>query len=363
MTSRTLGAAGLLLCAALGVANAASELAFVSLRGGEAQVYVRQADGRIQSVTSGSDFSVQPAWSSRGSFAFARKSGGATRVYIQDGLQGAARAVSEAEGWMEHGPTWSPDGSTLAYFAQPLTGGAPELRLFDVDSGRTVTLFKATQGLGPAPVSWSSNGQRLVVIAAAEEPTPHLWLLTRDGSAPPVNISAALVPRGAHAAQIDPEGRKVAWTAALATRAPLMLTDLETLETRDITPRGVSLTDAPRWSPDGRQLAFVARVPFADRDNSDILVIPVHGPKVAGAPLNLSSHEAEDFDPRWSGDGRSVVFASLRTGTSLLFEVDATGGVTRPVSVHPSHDMAHAMRPLQFSHAAPSNARGESSKP
>jgi TolB protein len=61
---------------------------------------------------------------------------------------------------------------------------------------------------------------------------------------------------------------------------------------------------------------------------------------------NLSRHPAEDFDPKWTADGRSVVFASLRTGTSLLYEVSLDDGVTKPVSVHASHDMDHVTRPM-----------------
>lgn len=363
MTSWMQRVAGLLLFAALGAAQAWPELAFVSLRGGEAQVFMRDAQGKIQPVTGGTDFSTQPAWSSLGRFAFARKTGNAACVFIQDSPLGAARRVSEGEGWMEHAPSWSPDGTQLAYFAQPLAGGAQELRLFDLVSERTITLFKAAHGMGPAPVSWSADGRRLIVIAANDDPTPHLWLLAPDGAAPPRNVSAALVPRGAHSAQIAPDGRTVAWTAALATRAPLMLTDLDSLETRDLTPRGIALTDSPRWAPDGQRLVFAARVLHAHGDNSEILVIDTQAADRKAEPLNLSSHESDDFDPRWSADGQSVVFASLRTGTSLLFEVDASGGVTRPVSVHASHDMAHAMRPLQFTKASPPMARADSSNP
>ena len=60
---------------------------------------------------------------------------------------------------------------------------------------------------------------------------------------------------------------------------------------------------------------------------------------------NLTDHPSEDFDAKWSGDGRKIVFASLRSGTSLLYEIDLSSGETHALTQHGSHDMDHSMRP------------------
>lgn len=76
----------------------------------------------------------------------------------------------------------------------------------------------------------------------------------------------------------------------------------------------------PAWSPDGRQLAFIspckgrkeiyqyAKIYLSDSEGKDIRSLPV--------PLN----SAGDFNPTWSPDGKSIVFASLRADSkSHLF--------------------------------------------
>jgi len=58
----------------------------------------------------------------------------------------------------------------------------------------------------------------------------------------------------------------------------------------------------PRWSPDGRQLAFVR----TDGDKSQIWLLPLRG----GEAQAVSKAEFGASRPRWSPDGKSILFAS-----------------------------------------------------
>ena len=62
------------------------------------------------------------------------------------------------------------------------------------------------------------------------------------------------------------------------------------------------IVGSPRWSPDGTQIAFDARV----EGNPDIWVVSSQG----GAPRRLTSESAEDVVPDWSPDGNWVYFTS-----------------------------------------------------
>jgi len=67
--------------------------------------------------------------------------------------------------------------------------------------------------------------------------------------------------------------------------------------------------DQPRWSPDGREIAFST---FSkDGDKAFIWRVPYTG----GTPTPVAEAAAEDAGyPAWSPDGRSISFAGLRRG-------------------------------------------------
>ncbi len=60
----------------------------------------------------------------------------------------------------------------------------------------------------------------------------------------------------------------------------------------------------PRWSPDGRQIAFHAFVPGKPWQ---IYTIPAEG----GTPVEIAPEGHSEADPDWSPDGNSLVFGSL----------------------------------------------------
>jgi Tol biopolymer transport system component/DNA-binding winged helix-turn-helix (wHTH) protein len=64
------------------------------------------------------------------------------------------------------------------------------------------------------------------------------------------------------------------------------------------------LASVPRWSPDGKRIAFAGHVPGR---SWKIYVVPFDG----GSPERLTEDERPENDPTWSSDGNSVVFGEL----------------------------------------------------
>jgi Tol biopolymer transport system component len=97
------------------------------------------------------------------------------------------------------------------------------------------------------------------------------------------------------------------------------------------TPSRVS---TPRWSPDGKHIAFSASTPGRYQK---IYSIPIDG----GAPEQLTASERADFDPSWSADGKSLLFGRdflAEHGKASALSVQILDVTTRQVSTLPGSE-------------------------
>ncbi len=184
-------------------------------------------------------------------------------------------------------PLWSPTGEEIAYqaFTMGPTGKEPalELRITSL-SGKTRILFRNTQGGlgGLAPCDWMEDGTALVTLLGKKGNTTSLGLVsTKDGSFQEL----CLIKR---------------------SYSPM------NLDQRDAS----ASADA---SPDGNFIVFADGPAGSSRD---IFVIPAAG----GSPVPLTEHRADDKEPRWSPDGRHIVFLSLRHGSWALWGIAVEDG-------------------------------------
>ena len=79
----------------------------------------------------------------------------------------------------------------------------------------------------------------------------------------------------------------------------------------------------PQISPDGKWIAYEMATPNleADRISRDIWIVPVAG----GASRQLT-RGGSDVRPRWSPDGRKLAFLSSRDGTAQIYWIGLEGG-------------------------------------
>jgi len=111
-----------------------------------------------------------------------------------------------------------------------------------------------------------------------------------------------------------------------------------------MTSRG-TLSGAPRWSPDGSQIAFDSRT----EKHGHIFVVSASG----GAPRPITSGEFEDAVPTWSSDGKSLYFASNRTGSWQLWKVIYTGGNPVQVTEHTGYTGFESLDGRDFYYVKP----------
>ncbi len=126
---------------------------------------------------------------------------------------------------------------------------------------------------------------------------------------------------------------------------------------------------APRFSPDGKSIAFSASYD----GNTDVYVIGLDG----GDPKRLTWHPSADVVSGWSADGKRVLFASprevLNNRSNQLYEVSVDGGYEKQVMKAVAYEGAWsadgkqlAYRPYNAAYAGASGwrqSRGGSTPP
>ena len=88
---------------------------------------------------------------------------------------------------------------------------------------------------------------------------------------------------------------------------------------------GLERVSDPQLSPDGRFVTYVVTTVSLEKNSraSHIWLVPVAG----GAPMPLLRPEGSDSSPRWSPDGKRLAFLSTRGGASQVWvaDIDASG--------------------------------------
>ena len=105
-------------------------------------------------------------------------------------------------------------------------------------------------------------------------------------------------------------------------------------------PRGFTAQDlvalsrlsGPALSPDGRQLAWSQRDTdlAANKGRMDLWALDLGRP--GAVPVRLTRHEANDTDPVYAPDGRSLYFLSSRSGSSQVWRLPLDGGEASQVT-------------------------------
>jgi dipeptidyl aminopeptidase/acylaminoacyl peptidase len=139
------------------------------------------------------------------------------------------------------------------------------------------------------------------------------------------------------------------------------------------TPRAFTPSDwyrlttvsGPAMSPDGRQVAFTVTtvVTTENKRHSEIWMVSTSG----GAPMRLTSPSVESSQPRWSPDGKLLLFTSTRPGAkgrTFALRMDRPGGEAFEYDSLPAGASLTADRAtMAWSEAAPADTTKQPDDP
>ena len=127
---------------------------------------------------------------------------------------------------------------------------------------------------------------------------------------------------------VSPDGRRIVFTVNGAATTHLAIADARDIEeTHRILVRSDRYEQiyTPRWSPDGRTVAYST---WQDGGYRDIHLVDV----ASGRVVEVTHDRALDTGPSWSPDGRTLYFSSDRTGIANIYAFDTVSGHTMQVT-------------------------------
>ncbi len=219
-------------------------------------------------------------------------------------------------------PAWLADGHALIYALDQ--GGGAGLN----------TLWRISLGGGdPAPVTGTGPGAsdpstarfRARVVFTQTVLNNNLYRAELTGvDVGRITPLVTATRRDTHP-DISPDGTRIAFVSDRTGQAEIWVADASGANPRRVTELKTNARN-PRWSPDGRRIAFSAQPSAVN--HVDLYIAEAD----AGVSQRLTFDASNEHVPTWSADGRWVFFMSDRSGTREIWKVPASGGRAEQVT-------------------------------
>ena len=215
------------------------------------------------------------------------------------------------------GGRFSPDGNLIAFLSP--VNGIPQIWIKNLAEGDPLQITS-----GDVPVSrlaWSPLNDRIV------------YSRFRDGlwSVPPLGGPARRILEFGDSPRFSADGKRLVFTRGTSIWvANADGSDPHVVDGVLRTPWSVERS--PDLSPDGTTVAFYH--PGSSPVTGDVWLIPAAG----GQARQLTFDSRESGWPRWTPDGRFIVFSSARAGGLTLWRVPAAGGDPEPLTTGAGED-------------------------
>ncbi|MEP7365759.1 MAG: DUF5050 domain-containing protein [Acidobacteriota bacterium] len=353
------------------------QIAFVRNPGRTGEVYVISALGGAERRVSGSNASLSGSavgWTadSKSVLVVDRATPGEPQAGFVVSLETGARrqlTFPPPESILgDYDLVASPDGRWMA-FCRMIHGPVAELWLAPVGGGTATKVTESRRYLGG--VAWTPDSRR-IVYSSRQAGFSALWIVDAkpdsdgepmrefetDAARPSVAPRAGAVDRMAYQRRFQPfrlwvadvredgmsaaqcihpslrtdwfpdisaDGERVVFASERAGRFDIWMSRLDGNGLTNLTAGRDVVSGAPRWSPDGRTIVFDGH-----EANSDFQIYTV--PAAGGPPRRLTSSPDEKVRPSWSADGKWIYFTSDKSGRREIWKMPAEGGAAAQVT-------------------------------
>ncbi|MGE3844796.1 MAG: protein kinase, partial [Vicinamibacterales bacterium] len=216
------------------------------------------------------------------------------------------------EGSLNLGPTWTPDGSRIAFFSNKASG---EYNIWwqPADGGGLKQL--TNREYASNPYSFSPDGRLLAFVERNPKTLGDIWILHTDtGKSEPI----AATPFNEDIPRISPNGRWLAYTSTDSGRVEVYVQAFPGLGAKwQVSTEGGT---EPRWNRNGKELFF--------RNGEKLMAVDVDTSRefTAGKPHMLFSGPYQDTAPAdnydVSPDGKKFLMIKATAETASLKQIN-----------------------------------------
>lgn len=243
---------------------------------------------RLSDINDSAAGEDQPRWSPDARHvAFVSYPSGLASIHLIGAEGGAVRTIVERDGTSGN-PAWSPDGRCLVFDGGQGTSDDDQKRLdlkIWCDDGTAKGVVRAltrTPDIDEREADWSPDGATIVFAARSNRANTterwKLWRIRPDGTGREIVVDLA----GSHERQprFSPDGRRLAF---IASQQPFSFGTLAVLDlaSGEVERYGDGASDTLTWSPDGGEILFAnifrggLRPPAAATDGAPWLAAPL----------------------------------------------------------------------------------------
>ena len=256
-------------------------------------------------------------------------------LWRQDVDSKVALQLTDGPGY-DYQPDWSPDGKSVVYCSYQKD--AIELWLLDLETGKTRQLSEG--GAVNVEPRWSPDGKRIVFVSTAYNKRFHIFAAgVRAGNLENVTRltgeTKSSLPRYYYSAfdmEISPVwSRNDEEIVFISNRGHIHGTGgfwrmkvQAGAEAREIHYEETNWKARPDFSPDGSRIVYSS---YLGRSWHQLWVMPANG----GDAFPVSYGDWDETNVRWSPDGKQLAFISNRNGNTELWLQKIPGGTQRHV--------------------------------